>query len=114
MAVTMEEFIKAWEKAESAQAVADKLGIGKATAQQRATNYRRKGIPLKKFERPKMASLDVDAGQKLLAKIRGTTVAKIRQEGETAQKKKRKKKKKVRAAKAKRARIKESRRESRE
>lgn len=50
--VNAEDFITAWQTAESVEEVSEKLGMSKSAAMTRASNYRRvHEIPLKKFYR---------------------------------------------------------------
>ncbi len=45
------EFVQKWQSAESAQAVADDLGLQRASVNARACGLREKGVRLKKFPR---------------------------------------------------------------
>jgi hypothetical protein len=45
------EFVQKWQSAESAQAVADDLGLQRASVNARACGLREKGVRLKKFAR---------------------------------------------------------------
>lgn len=47
--VTPEEFVRAWQKAPSLQALARSLNMREGTATERARIYRLRGIPLKHF-----------------------------------------------------------------
>ncbi len=50
--VSAEDFITAWQTAESVEEVSERLGMSKSAAMTRASNYRRvHEIPLKKFYR---------------------------------------------------------------
>lgn len=54
--VSAERFIEVWQTSESAQEVADKLGMPKPIVLARASNYRSDGIPLKSMRKgPKAA-----------------------------------------------------------
>lgn len=44
-----EDFIRAWQTSENAAEAAEKIGITEPNARTRATNYRKRGIPLKRF-----------------------------------------------------------------
>ena len=62
------EFIGAWEGSNSVQEAADKLGITKESAGQRASAYRGKDIKLKKMPRGG-AKLDISEAQSYLADL---------------------------------------------
>ena len=47
--VTPEDFVTAWQTSTSAQEVARKLGLSHQSVLNRAQNYRKKGVPLKKY-----------------------------------------------------------------
>jgi hypothetical protein len=68
--VTPEQFIRAWEKARSAQEVADELGMPKAIVLARASTYRADGIKLKKMKRGNRKSLDIKGLNKLIEDLR--------------------------------------------
>jgi len=50
MTVSAEEFVKVWEISESRKEVAEKLNITVKQASQRASEYRRKGVNLKRYK----------------------------------------------------------------
>ncbi len=54
-----EVFVKAWQKAESVEAVMKELGITETSAHSRSSRYRRAGVPLKNFPRGGGARLDI-------------------------------------------------------
>tara|TARA_Y100001938_G_scaffold149659_2_gene237331 strand:- start:4640 stop:4885 length:246 start_codon:yes stop_codon:yes gene_type:complete len=57
--VNAEDFITAWQQADSVEEVSERLGMSKSAAMTRASNYRRvHEIPLKKFYRS--SKLDKD------------------------------------------------------
>jgi len=63
-------FMTAWERSETVQEAADKLGITKASAGQRASTCRSKGLPLKKMKRGgNGAKIDIEAAKELLATL---------------------------------------------
>lgn len=69
---SMEDFVKAWETSESVAEAADKLGITKQSAGQRASTYRNKhGIPLKIMPRGGGSRINVKAANDLIAQLRG-------------------------------------------
>jgi hypothetical protein len=45
-----QRFVREWQKARTLQDVADACGIEKISATSRAYSYRRRGIPLKRFD----------------------------------------------------------------
>ena len=47
--ISAEEFVEAWQKAESIEEMADKFGTEVLRLSSRAAVYRAKGVPLKKF-----------------------------------------------------------------
>ena len=49
--ISAEEFVEAWQKAESIEEMADKFGTEALRLSGRAAVYRAKGVPLKKFAR---------------------------------------------------------------
>ncbi len=55
---TPEEFVGAWQAAESTEEVANALGMDANAVRQRAWNYRNKGVRLKRFAHPQN-SVDV-------------------------------------------------------
>ena len=56
------EFVIAWQTGDSAQEVADSLGLKRASVVQRACNLRNKGVRLKKFPRLNVGRLARDEG----------------------------------------------------
>ena len=78
-----EDFIRVWQGSESVQEAADKLGITKESAGQRASHYRSQlGIQLKKMSKG-AAKLDVAALQALAQQTAPQTEAEEK-ETETA------------------------------
>jgi len=69
--VPMLDFVTAWSTSSNVQEVADKLGITKESAGQRASQYRTKhGINLKKFTAGGTGSrLDINAANELIAQL---------------------------------------------
>jgi len=49
--VSAEDFIRTWQASSSLAEAADSLGMQTTSVSTRATNYRKKGIDLKKFRR---------------------------------------------------------------
>ena len=47
--IIAEEFIKVWQTSQTKQDVIRQLGMNESTVNQRATRYRKMGIPLKDF-----------------------------------------------------------------
>jgi len=66
----METFLRAVETSETKVEAANKLGITIESLTQRASAYRSKGIPVKKFPRSGGARLDIAAANEFLAKLR--------------------------------------------
>src|SRR6478672_7811948 len=58
--VTPEEFALTWNSCDSAEEVAEKLGMPKPIILARVSNYRKKGVHLKKMRRKNARRLDVD------------------------------------------------------
>lgn len=82
MAYTLAEFVKAWEEGDNTSDVAEKLEVSKATVQAKASKLRKAGVPLKRFGRGITAEqVNVDNLLTTLAKLRGTTSAKLKTEG---------------------------------
>jgi hypothetical protein len=77
--LTVQQFIETWEKSASVTEVAEKTKLTKPTVQAKATQLRKLGIPLKKFKGVRHR-IDVEDALKLLAKIRGTSVAALKKE----------------------------------
>lgn len=85
-----EQFVTTWEDdkhtsiEDVAKAMTEQTGKrwSKNKCQLLASEYRKAGIPLRLFRKPKAGpkEIDTDAGVKLLAKLRGTTAAKIKEE----------------------------------
>jgi biotin operon repressor len=48
---TPEEFITTWQQSEGSQEVADTFGCSSKAVSLRASQYRKRGVPLKKFPR---------------------------------------------------------------
>lgn len=67
--VTPEEFIKAWQESETAQEVADKLGMPKPIVLARASAYRGEGVKLKKMRRENKRALDIDGLNRLIEQL---------------------------------------------
>jgi hypothetical protein len=66
--VNAQDFITAWQTAESVEEVSERLGMTKSAAMTRASNYRRvHDIPLKKFYRS--SRLDKQALRELAASL---------------------------------------------
>jgi hypothetical protein len=86
---TVRQFIETWEKSDCVAEVADKTKLRKSTVQAKATQLRKLGIPLKKF-RGARNRIDVEEALEGLAKIRGTSVAALKQESARAQQRQRK------------------------
>jgi hypothetical protein len=49
--MTRQEFIDIWQTSDSVAEAAKRCGIKKQTCKSRAGNYRRQGLPVKKFSR---------------------------------------------------------------
>lgn len=58
--VSSTEFVQAWEEANSAQEVSDKLDMPKNIVLARSAVYRKRGVKLKKMPRNNPRKLDVD------------------------------------------------------
>jgi hypothetical protein len=67
--VSPEAFIEAWQRADSAEEVAEKLGMPKGIVHARASNYRMIGIRLKKMPRRPKNKVDVASMNKLIDQI---------------------------------------------
>src|SRR5687768_7634734 len=86
-AVSPEQFVKVWQESNSAQEVADKLGMPKNIVLARSAVYRKNrgdgspGVPLKKMERKNPRKLDVTALTKLIDS-RTSQVASKQESGE--------------------------------
>jgi hypothetical protein len=65
--VTPEKFALTWNACESAEEVAEKLGMPKPIVLARVSNYRKMGIHLKKMRRKNSRRLDVDKINRLIA-----------------------------------------------
>jgi hypothetical protein len=85
----VEEFIKAWEESETLEEVRKKLKAPNVQAVSvHATMWRVGGVPLKEFPKkvvkaqPKMKPTDRENALKVLAKIKGTSVKKLDEEGQ--------------------------------
>jgi hypothetical protein len=57
---TPEEFVRAWQTSKIIKEVCERTGLSKIQASNRASYYRKKGIPLKKFSRG-WENLDIPA-----------------------------------------------------
>ena len=68
--VTPEKFIEVWESSETAQEVADRLGMPKPIVLARASTYRSLKIKLKKMKRESKRALNVDECNRLIERIR--------------------------------------------
>lgn len=64
-----EEFVKAWQAAESPAAAAKVLGVSPANASIQASYLRRQGVPLQKFHAPGRARADWSALAALAKKL---------------------------------------------
>jgi len=62
-----EEFVRVWQKASSVQEVATHFGCSRGAVAQRATNYRKQGVKLKKMGRN--GKLVVDALNAIIANL---------------------------------------------
>ena len=58
--VTPEDFVRAWQAADSVQAVIDATSLSYLAVTKRASDYRKKGVNLKKMTHGRR-SIDVDA-----------------------------------------------------
>jgi len=67
--VTVEQFVRAWQAAESAQEVADKLGMPKPIVLARASGYREAGIKLKHMKRGRRDVVPVDEMNRLIEQL---------------------------------------------
>jgi transposase len=67
--VSAEKFVETWQTSESAQEVADKLGMPKAVVHARVSNYREAGIKLKKMVRKSPRAMNVEALNKLCEQL---------------------------------------------
>ena len=63
--VPAETFVRAWQEAESVDAVVKATGLTKANINQRAFKLRKNGVPLKKFNGVGREKLDYKALAKL-------------------------------------------------
>jgi transposase len=73
--VSQDVFVEAHETSANNREVAEKTGLSVESVQTRASIYRKKGIPLKKFPRGGGGTkLDVSGACELLARLRGETV----------------------------------------
>ncbi len=76
---TVQQFIETWEKSESVGQVAERTKLRKSTVQAKATQLRKLGIPLKKFQGARNR-INIDEALDVLAKLRGTSVAALKKE----------------------------------
>jgi hypothetical protein len=67
--VSAAAFIEAWETCNSADEVAEKLGMPKPIVHARASTYRQAGIKLKKMPRSTKNMVDVEAMNRLIEEI---------------------------------------------
>lgn len=67
--VTPEAFLDAWQSSNSAQEVADKLGMDKPIVLARASYYRGLGINLKSMKRKAKKKLDIEELNRQIAKL---------------------------------------------
>jgi hypothetical protein len=67
--VSPEEFIQTWQRADTAEEVAQQLNMPKGIVHARASNYRLAGIKLKKMTRQPKNKLDVAALNQLIEQI---------------------------------------------
>jgi len=86
---TVQQFIETWEKSHSVSEVAETTKLRKSTVQAKATQLRKLGIPLKKFKGSRNR-IDIEEALKVLAKIRGTSVASLKKEASEAHRARRK------------------------
>lgn len=76
------EFVRVYEGSNSTGEVAEKMGITKTTVSSKAAELRRNSIPLKRFARGfKKIEINVSEIHAELAKLRKTTVAKVKADG---------------------------------
>lgn len=68
--MTPAKFIEVWENSDSADEVAEKLGMPKPIVHARASSYRQMGIKLKKMPRHSTRGLDVQGLNDLIDEIR--------------------------------------------
>jgi hypothetical protein len=67
--VSPDDFIQAWQTSSSVDEVSKKLGMPKTNVHQRASNYRDKGIRLKKMPRKLRSEIDVVRLNEIIDKI---------------------------------------------
>lgn len=67
--LTQDRFVELWQTSESAEEAAERMGITKLRAQQRAADYRKMGVKLKKFKRKQITTIDVARLNKLIDEI---------------------------------------------
>lgn len=67
--VSPEDFIRAWQTSNTAQEVADRLGMPKGIVLARASNYRRDGVKLKKLARRHKRALNVEKMNELIVQL---------------------------------------------
>jgi hypothetical protein len=72
--IEMADFIKAVQTSDTLKEVAQKTGLKEGSIQARASNYRKAGIPLKRFPRGGGVSLDVTLAHTILAELEGCSV----------------------------------------
>jgi vacuolar-type H+-ATPase subunit D/Vma8 len=74
--VTAAEFVTVWQNAETMTEVTEALEMKAATAQVRASTYRKKGVLLKKFQKGGK-SFDVNALNELIAGIEAPVLGNV-------------------------------------
>jgi len=52
------DFVTVWQTSSTLDEVCDQTGLSRKTASARAANYRRNGVPLQRFSRPKMLNYE--------------------------------------------------------
>lgn len=67
--VTPEEFVRVWQTSDSADEVSRRLNMPKPIVHARASNYRDKGLQLKKMKRHSNRGLDVQSLNALIAQL---------------------------------------------
>ena len=66
---TPEEFVRIWQSSRSAAIAAKRLGMKRSAASVRASNYRKKGVNLKRFAAGRSLNVDASALNKLVRGI---------------------------------------------
>lgn len=67
--ITPEKFVEIWSRAESAEEAAEEMGMPLPIVLARVSNYRKKGVRLKKMPRKNSRRVDVDHLNKIIDKI---------------------------------------------